>query len=87
VTERSIQMALHFGHQRYRPLRICFRTSTGEHPHSRHDTATTVGSVISQVPNETHERPARPGGNRNRSRSTRRTPRKVSASRMPLRSL
>jgi hypothetical protein len=61
VHQLSSQMALHFGHQRYRPLRICFRSSTGKRPHSRHDTATTMDSVIGQSATR-RERPARPGG-------------------------
>jgi hypothetical protein len=40
-------MARHCGHHRYRlPLRIRFRTSTGERRHSRHGTATSSGLSI-----------------------------------------
>jgi hypothetical protein len=62
VSQVSNQMARHFGHQRYRPLRIRFRTSTGDQPHSRHDLATTTGSSISSssdLPGQ-EEEPSRP---------------------------
>jgi len=53
-------MAWHFGHQRYRCLRITFSSSTGAARHSRHGVSTIVGSVIGESPQR--ERPARPGG-------------------------
>jgi hypothetical protein len=62
VSQGSNQMARHFGHQRYRPLRIRFRTSTGDQPHSRHGVATTAGSSISSssdLPGQ-EEEPSRP---------------------------
>ena len=45
----SNQMARHFGHQRYMPVRNRFKTSTGEQPHSRHGVATRVGSPIGKI--------------------------------------
>jgi hypothetical protein len=62
MSQGSNQMARHFGHQRYRPLRIRFRTSTGDQPHSRHGLATTAGSYISSssdLPGQ-EEEPSRP---------------------------
>jgi hypothetical protein len=62
VSQGSNQMARHFGHQRYRPPRIRFRTSTGDQPHSRHGLATTAGFSISSssdLPGQ-EEEPSRP---------------------------